>query len=79
MGLCLEAAGKLTVVEQKARKSNILPSTAKFIEPLRSDAFASPSSPLHCVFVSLWAMMRSAWNGLDVFVPCGLGGARGGL
>ena len=46
MGLCLNAAGKLTVTEQRAMKdSNFWPSTEEVSEPLVPDAFASPSSP----------------------------------
>ncbi len=46
MGLCLEEACKLAVVERRAgRTSNLLPSSDEVIGPLRLGAFASPGSP----------------------------------
>ena len=59
MGLCLDAVRKLTVVERMAEKDfKLLPSIEKVIGPLRSDAFASPSSPLglQYVFILAWPM-----------------------
>jgi len=47
MGLCLEGAGKLTVVERRVgRTSNLWRSSEQVIEPLQSGAFTSPGSPL---------------------------------
>ena len=47
MGLWLEAAGKLAVVERApGRTSKVCPSAKQVIGPLRLGAFASPGSPL---------------------------------
>ena len=54
MGLWLEAAGKLAVVERTpGRTSKVWPSSEQVIGHLRLGAFASPGSPpgLPCVFV----------------------------